>query len=978
MQTIGIDIGSTTVKVVLLSESGELLFSAYERHYSAVREKTSELLSRLSLHSGKSGPFAVAIAGSAGLSLAKQAGLPFIQEVFACAEAVENAHPETTVAIELGGEDAKIIFFQNGLDERMNGTCAGGTGAFIDQMATLFNVKTEDFDSLYKDYDQIYNIASRCGVFAKSDIQPLLNQGASLSDLVASVYQAVVNQTIAGLAQGKKIEGNVLFLGGPLYYMSGLRDRFTKTLNLMPEQAIHPDNALFYVAVGAALSVKNEQNGLSLDEIINKISDAPKIINTASLLTPLFEDKEEYEQFKLRHAKNTLEQADIQNYSGGAYLGVDAGSTTTKLVLIGENNEILYSFYSSNKGNPVSLLREQLIHVYGLCNDRIQIKGSAVTGYGEDLIKAAFSFDYGIVETMAHYKAAAYFDENVEYIIDIGGQDMKCFRIENGVIDSIILNEACSSGCGSFLETFAKSLGYSASDFAQKALFSEHPADLGSRCTVFMNSSVKQAQKEGAGVDDISAGLAISVVKNALYKVIRITDVSKFAANIVVQGGTFLNDAVLRAFEREIGMNVTRPAIAGLMGAFGAALTAKGLGLSKSEVADLNALEHFEHTTKSANCGLCTNNCHLTVNTFAHGNKFISGNRCERPLGNVSNQKLPNLFDFKYDLLMSYEKKSEGDISIGLPMGLNMYENLPFWHAFFTSLGLKVVLSEKTTKNTYIKGQHSIPSDTVCYPAKLMHGHIESLIEKNVDYIFYPCLPYNFNEERGDNHYNCPVVAYYPELLQANMDALKKVKYLNPYFGLHRPKDFVKKAFEFFGPVFGVTESAIKKAAKAAYFEYNSFRENVRNEGANALAFAKQNGLPVLVVAGRPYHVDLEINHGLTSLMNALGFVVVSEDAVSHLAHQEEVSVLNQWTYHTRLYDSAKYVCDQHNMQLIQLVSFGCGIDAITTDEVKDILEDHGKLYTQLKIDEINNLGGIKIRLRSLKLAMEEREKQNG
>ena len=971
---LGIDIGSTTVKVVLTDKNGKIIHKDYQRHLSMVREKTCEMLRDIS-GLAQNSIIKLNITGSGGLGVSKLTGLPFVQEVFACAKSVKKYYPQTNAAIELGGEDAKIIFFGTALEERMNGSCAGGTGSFIDQMASLLNVTPDEFDELYAEHEKVYEIASRCGVFAKSDIQPLLNQGAEKADLVASVYHAVVNQTIAGLAQGRKITGNVIFLGGPLHYMSGLREQFKLSLRLDDESAIFPENGLYLVAIGAALNSLNDTSEYSFEDIYNKILSASSNQDKNNTIEPLFRDETEYKEFVERHTKSSVKYLDIEKYEGKAYLGIDAGSTTTKLILISEEFKILYQFYDNNNGNPVSVVKKELLKLLPLCGNRIEICGCTVTGYGEDLIKSAFGADFGLVETIAHLKAAQFFNPSVDFILDIGGQDIKCFSIENGAIDSIMLNEACSSGCGSFLETYAKALSFTAKEFGQKALLSENPVDLGSRCTVFMNSSIKQAQKDGAGVEDISAGLAISVVKNALYKVIRINNLADIKKNIVVQGGTFYNNAVLRAFEREVGKEVIRPEIAGLMGAFGAALYAKEQAIHKSGLISYEQLIEFTHTTKSTMCKLCTNHCSLTVNYFGGKKGYISGNRCERPLGKNIDEDLINLFDYKYKKLCSYKPVPGKRGKIGIPMGLNMYEDFPFWHAFFTALQFEVIQSEKTTKKTYLKGQNSIPSDTVCYPAKLMHGHIESLLEMGINDIFYPCLPYNFDEKTGDNHYNCPVVAYYPELLKANMESLENVRFINCYLAIHRKKDFAKGAFKELSKYYDVTKREIDLAAKIAYGEYEDHMAMIRETGEKGLKYAQENNIKTIILASRPYHIDPEVNHGIPSLLTSLGFVVLSEDSVAHLVDENiKVKVLNQWTFHSRMYNAAKLVTTLDNTEMVQLVSFGCGIDAITTDEIRNILENSGKLYTQLKIDEINNLGAVKIRLRSLLAAMEERE----
>lgn len=969
---IGIDIGSTTVKVVVLDEDYNILFKDYQRHMSKVREKADEMLKSIAKdYCGKT--VRAAITGSAGLGVSKACGIDFVQEVFATAGAVDRYLPGTDAVIELGGEDAKIIFFTGGLEERMNGTCAGGTGAFIDQMATLLGVTPDELDDLASKHEKIYSIASRCGVFAKSDIQPLLNQGAKKEDIAASIFQAVVEQTIAGLAQGRKIEGKVAFLGGPLFFQKELRKRFVETLNLSEKNALFPENGAYFVAMGAALHAA-KLAPIKFDDLLRKLEESKSITSNSDRLPALFENEGEYESFKERHSRCVAKYADPSHYSGGAWLGIDAGSTTTKLALIDDRDRILFTYYAANKGNPVSVVREQLEKIYDLCGERITIRGAAVTGYGEDLIRNAFGVDFGLVETVAHYTAAKHFKPNVDFILDIGGQDIKCFKIRNGAVDSIMLNEACSSGCGSFIETFAKAMGYTVDEFAKLGLFAKHPVSLGTRCTVFMNSSVKQAQKDGAGVDDISAGLSMSVVKNAIYKVIRASHPSELGRHIVVQGGTFHNDAVLRSFEREIGIEVVRPDIAGVMGAYGCALFAKERSPEKSCIISKEQLKTFTHTSKTTNCGLCTNHCSLTINNFGGGRRFISGNRCEKPLGTKKAEDLPNLYKFKYEKLRAYKPVEGKRGKIGLPMVLNMYENLPFWHTLLTKLGFYVVVSPESTRKLYIKGQYSIPSDTVCYPAKLVHGHIESLIDMGIDTIFYPCMPYNFDEKRGDNHYNCPVVAYYPELIAANMPRIAGIRYLMPYFGLDRPKGFLKAATEFFGKEFGASPSEVKSAVNAAYEEYKAYKDAVRREGMRALEFARASGRRVIVLSGRPYHIDPEINHGIDRLFTSYGLVVVSEDSVAHLAKPEKVKVLNQWTYHSRLYAAARFVTENKDIELVQLVSFGCGVDAITTDEVRDICERGNKLYTQIKIDEINNLGAVKIRIRSLIAAMDSRD----
>ena len=971
--SLGIDIGSTTVKTVL-RENEEIIFEKYERHMAQVRQKTLEMLEELRpLLEDKR--FSVALSGSAGLGLAEACGIPFVQEVFATGEVVKKLAPDTGTVIELGGEDAKMIFFDGSTDERMNGTCAGGTGAFIDQMATLLDISVDELDALSLKHSRIYPIASRCGVFAKTDIQPLLNQGAKKEDVAASIYQAVVNQTVAGLAQGRRIKGKVLFLGGPLYYCKGLGERFKETLKLSDEEAVFPEYGRFAVALGASIYAEKTGEYTDIHTLCEKIFSSMSASVGTNRIPPLFSGRDEYAEFRARHAKASVASVDVSSYSGRAYLGIDCGSTTTKVVLLSENKEILYSFYNSNRGNPVEIVKEQLEIIYRLCGDRINICGSAVTGYGEELIKNAFGVDLGVVETIAHYTAAKYFLPEVDFILDIGGQDIKCFRIKNGAIDSIMLNEACSSGCGSFIETFARSMGYSIDEFARKGLFSPAPVNLGSRCTVFMNSSVKQSQRDGATVEDISAGLSVSVVKNAIYKVIRAGSADELGKHIVVQGGTFYNDAVLRAFELELGRDVIRPAIAGLMGAYGAALYS--MRLEKSSIIDADRLKSFTHTSKAAVCRGCTNNCHLTVNTFEGGKKFISGNQCEKGLGiEGTGEKLPNLHEFKRNYLTVLGSDAESPKkrgTIGLPLSLGMYELLPLWHGLFSSLGFKVKVSDMSTKRTYEKGQFSIPSDTACYPAKIMHGHIEELVDKGVDAIFYPCLTYNIDEKSADNHYNCPVVAYYSELLNGNMETLGDTKFLYPYLNINNRRELVRELKEYLGGFFsGIKIGEIKKAVKAGFEKYEAYMQAIRREGERAIEWARRNAKRIMVLAGRPYHIDSEIGHGIDKLANSLGFVVVSEDSVCHLAEPERVGVLNQWTYHARLYRAARFVAENADAELVQLVSFGCGVDAITTDEVRSILERSGKFYTQIKIDEITNLGAVKIRLRSLIGALEQ------
>ena len=964
---LGLDIGSTTIKCVVLDESNKLIYSTYERHFSQITDKIAEILDRVRKEIDGAENALVALSGSAGMGVAQDCGIQFVQEVFATRVAANTFIPGTDVVIELGGEDAKILFLTNGLEVRMNGTCAGGTGAFIDQMATLLNVPLEEMDELAKGYEKTYTIASRCGVFAKTDIQPLLNQGARKSDIAQSIFRAVVSQTVAGLAQGREIEGKIVYLGGPLTFMSELRRCFDATLKT---EGICPENSLYYVACGAALCAEGT---IDFDKVISEVKNYHGSGNFA-FNSPLFENEDEYKAFTERHARATVEQKEIAGYTGKAYIGLDSGSTTVKGVVLNEKGELLYSKYLPSKGNPVEIIKAFLEEIYS-ANPDINIVSSAVTGYGEDIVKNAFNVDYGIVETIAHFTAAKYFMPDVEFIIDIGGQDIKCFKIHNGAIDNIFLNEACSSGCGSFLQTFANALGYKIDEFSKLGLFARRPVDLGSRCTVFMNSSVKQAQKDGATIEDISAGLSLSVVKNALYKVIRASSPDELGKRIVVQGGTFLNDAVLRAFEMEMGVEVIRPNIAGLMGAYGAALYSmkKSKGSGKSGISTAEELRDFVHEIKVTNCGLCNNNCRLTVNSFGKGRKFIAGNRCERPVTKKAPSNELNMYDYKLKLLNEYKPVEGLRGKLGIPMGLNMFELYPFWYRFFTELKFEVFHSPYSNRKLYQRGQQTIPSDTVCFPAKLMHGHIQTLIDGGAETIFYPCLSYNFDENLGDNHYNCPVVAYYPEVIKNNMKDIKKVNFIKEYFGIHRPKDFPSKAFErlsFYFP--DLTLNEVRVAAKRAYEEQELFRDKIQKKGDEIIAEAEKQGKRIFVLAGRPYHIDPEINHGIDKLIASFDVAIISEDVVSSKVQRFRTHVLNQWTYHSRLYAAAKYVASRKDMELVQLVSFGCGVDAITTDEVREILEEKNKIYTQIKIDEITNLGAVKIRIRSLLAALED------
>ena len=968
--SLGIDVGSTTVKTVIADENNKIIYSKYERHFSRVRETVIEQLDIIKSSYGECS-FKLCITGSAGLGIATSASLPFVQEVHAAFVAVKNTYPDADAVIELGGEDAKIIFFTGGVEQRMNGSCAGGTGAFIDQMATLLGITPSELDEMSLRAEKKYPIASRCGVFAKSDIQPLLNQGAKREDISASIFQAVVDQTVSGLAQGRKIEGKILFLGGPLSFLKGLRKAFTDTLKLSPENAVFPEQAPVFMAYGCALYAAQTSDAVTIDEAVERIRNS-KVSEHVITGERLFKSRKEYEDFVERHRHFDLGYEDIRTYKGDAYLGIDAGSTTTKLVLITPDGKLLYQHYSSNKGKPLDKISERLREIYSLAGPELKIKGSAVTGYGEELIKAGLNVDCGIVETVAHYKAASFFCPDVDFIIDIGGQDIKCFKIKNKSIDSIMLNEACSSGCGSFIQTFALALGYDIAEFSQLGLFAENPVDLGSRCTVFMNSSVKQAQKDGATVEDISAGLSSSIIKNAIYKVIRAKSVDELGKNIVVQGGTFLNDAVLRSFEMELGRNVIRPAIAGLMGAFGCALYAKEkMSGRESGLISREALDKFSYSSKSIHCGGCTAHCSLNIITFDDGRKFISGNKCEKGAGIKRDKEAPCLYAYKYKKILSYGRETVSNPlkRVGIPLVLGFYEQLPLWKAFFNELGMEIVISEESTRKTYYKGQHTIPSDTVCYPAKLAHGHIQSLLEKNVDFIFYPCMSYNIDEGQSDNHYNCPVVAYYPELLKANVPELNERNFISPYIDLNNRKHVSKVLADTFSD-YGFSRKQVLAAINKGFESLDAYHSDIIEKGREIIESARKEGRKIIVLAGRPYHIDEEINHGIHKLITGLGMAVITEDSIAHLGKLPELGVLNQWTYHSRLYKAAQYVTTQPDMQLVQLVSFGCGIDAITTDEVRSILESNGKLYTQLKIDEINNLGAAKIRLRSLVAAM--------
>ncbi len=965
---IGIDIGSTTIKCVVLNDEGELIHKSYERHFAMITEKTREVIRGLIDQFHITEPVVCAVSGSAGMGLAERAGMPFVQEVYATKVAVSRRLPGTDVVIELGGEDAKILFLRGNLEVRMNGTCAGGTGAFADQMASLMQIETGEMNELAKKYEKIYSIASRCGVFAKTDIQPLLNQGARKEDISASIFYAIVNQTITGLAQGHPIEGSIVYLGGPLTFLSELRRAFDKTLGC---EGICPEDSLVFVALGAAYYAEDK---VDLAAALEKIGEKNELA-AARTLPPLFADRAEYDAFLSRHNAHSVPRKEGIPYSGDAYLGIDSGSTTLKVVLTDTEGSILFSKYLSNQGKPIDVVRTVLLEMYRRYPD-IRILSSAVTGYGEDMMRSALGIDIGVVETVAHFTAARYFMPDVEFIIDIGGQDMKCFKIRGGAIDNIFLNEACSSGCGSFLQAFANSLGYPIEEFANLGLFGDRPVDLGSRCTVFMNSSVKQAQKEGVTVENISAGLSISVVKNALYKVIRVHSAEELGRRIVVQGGTFLNNAVLRAFEKEIGVEVIRPDIAGMMGAFGAALYAKQMKTHEgySGILPRKELEDFAYSIKSVTCGGCNNRCQLTVNDFGGGRRFIGGNRCERPVTNKAQDDSLNLYEYKLRALSAFPEGEGTRGVIGLPMGLNMYEMYPFWNTLFRELGFSVQMSGFSNRKLYLRGQGTIPSDTVCFPAKMMHGHIQELIDRQVDAIFYPCMTYNFNEKKAQNHFNCAVIAGYPEVIEANTLNFGSIRYINDYVGPHNRREFPARMHKVLEKYFdGIGKAEVKAACRRAYDAYDAYMADINREGARIVAEARRQGKRIIVLAGRPYHADPEINHGIHKLIAALGFAVISEDAVASLEPRFKVNLLSQWTYHHRLFSAAKYVASQEDMYLVHLVSFGCGLDALTADEVRTILEHDGHLYTQIKIDEVTNLGAVKIRLRSLMAAIEQK-----
>ena len=978
--TLGIDTGSTTVKVAILDAENTLLFSDYRRHYANIQETLADLLSEACEKLGEISVSPV-ITGSGGLTLANHLEVPFVQEVIAVSTALQHYAPQTDVAIELGGEDAKIIYFEGGnIEQRMNGICAGGTGSFIDQMASLLQTDATGLNEYAKNYKAIYPIAARCGVFAKTDIQPLINDGATKEDLAVSIFQAVVNQTISGLACGKPIRGHIAFLGGPLHFLPELRQAFIRTLKLDEEHTIVPDNSHLFAAIGSAMNASADAQA-SLKDLAEKLRTGVAIDFEVARMEPLFSSQEEYDAFLERQSVNNVATADFSTYEGNCYLGIDAGSTTTKAAVVGEDGSLLYSFYSNNQGNPLATSIRAIQEIYAQMPDSAHIAYACSTGYGEALIKAALMLDEGEVETIAHYTAAAFFDPEVDCILDIGGQDMKCIKIKDHAVDSVLLNEACSSGCGSFIENFAQSLNYSVQDFAREALFAEHPIDLGTRCTVFMNSKVKQAQKEGATVADISAGLAYSVIKNALYKVIKVSDATELGNHIVVQGGTFYNDAVLRSFERIADCQAIRPDIAGIMGAFGAALIARErYGGQETTMLPIEKINTLQYSTKMANCKGCTNNCRLTINRFSGGRQYISGNRCERGIGKEKNANhIPNLFEYKLKKLFGYAALTEDEAprgKVGIPRVLNMYENYPLWFTFFTKLGYQVVLSPVSTRKIYELGIESIPSESECYPAKLAHGHISWLLKQGVKFIFYPCIPYERNEDPSAvNHYNCPIVTSYAENIKNNVDELNdpEIRFMNPFLSLTSEKILADELVKVFPQI---PEEEIREACRAGWEEMAAMRRDIEKKGEETLKWMEETGHRGIVLAGRPYHIDPEIHHGIPDMINSYDIAVLTEDSVSHLAPLERpLRVNDQWMYHTRLYAAANYVKTREDLDLIQLNSFGCGLDAVTTDQVYDILTGSGKIYTCLKIDEVNNLGAARIRVRSLLAALRAREK---
>ena len=971
----GIDIGSTTVKLVVLDDADEILYGEYRRHQAHTQETLSTLLEEAKKSVGEC-ELQVCITGSGAINLGKALDISFVQEVVAVATALKKCAPQTDVAIELGGEDAKIIYFTGGLEERMNGVCAGGTGSFIDQMASLLQTDAAGLNREAEQYKQIYPIAARCGVFAKTDIQPLINEGATKADLAASIFQAVVNQTISGLACGKPIRGCVAFLGGPLHFLPELKKAFVRTLGLTAETTVDPDHSHLFAAMGAAME-STEKDTVPIDTLIERLKNGVSISFEMPRLPALFESHAEYEQFCCRHARASVARGELSAYRGNCYLGIDAGSTTTKMALIGENGELLYSYYTNNNGNPIEAAKKGIHELQTLMPGNAKIVRACSTGYGEALLQAAFSLDDGEVETIAHCTAASFFDPKVDCVLDIGGQDMKCIRLKNGAVDSIMLNEACSSGCGSFIENFANSLGYTAEEFAQTALFAEHPVDLGTRCTVFMNSNVKQAQKEGASVSDISAGLAYSVIKNALYKVIKLSSAEELGSHIVVQGGTFHNKAVLRAFEEIAGAEVICPDISGVMGAFGAALIARRNYTGAPTPTKMLSLEQIEALTYSSftrRCGGCANHCMLTVNVFDGERRHITGNRCEKMVGNAERKKAaPNMVEFKRRCIFGYEPLAESAAArgtIGIPRVLNLYENYPFWATFFKQLHFRVILSPFSSRKIYELGMESIPSESECYPAKLAHGHVQWLINQGIKTIFHPCVFYEHQETLGaQNHFNCPIVVSYPENIKNKVEAVTNgaVRYIRPFMAFTDEKTVADRMVKLCREEWNIPAPEVHAAVKAAWAEQQRVKADIRTEGKRLLNQMKHNGECGIVLAGRPYHIDPEINHGIPELIASYGLTVFTEDSLPiDFEPSRPLRVVDQWVYHSRLYNAAEFVCQHDKLEMIQLNSFGCGLDAVTTDQVSEILEASGKLYTLLKIDEVANLGAVRIRIRSL------------
>ena len=977
---IGLDVGSTTVKLVILNSSFDIIYKNYTRHFSDIKETIREVLME-GYRRFKNDRVTIMVTGSGGLSVKDWLDISFIQEVIASTKSIQTLIPETEVAIELGGEDAKITYLSGSIEQRMNSICAGGTGVFIDQMASLLETDAEGLNNLAASHKTVYSIASRCGVFAKTDIQALINQGALKEDIAVSVLQSVVNQTISNLACGRPIRGKVAFLGGPLHFLSELRERFIKTLKLSDGEIIYPEDPQLYVAIGAAIGSVDEIS-IEFKTLKNRLQ-APEEMNTKIIqkLQPLFKDEKAYEQFKNRHQRYNIKGLDPKEYTGNVYLGIDAGSTTTKAVLISEDSKVLYSYYGNNNGKPLDLSINIVKEIYKEMPN-LPITYSCVTGYGEEFIKSALKIDEGEVETLAHYKGAKLFQKDVDFILDIGGQDMKSMKIENGVIDDILLNEACSSGCGSFIETFAKNVNMSVGEFLESALFAKNPVDLGSRCTVFMNSMVKQAQKEGATVGDIAAGLSYSVIKNALQKVIKIRDPRELGEKIVVQGGTFYGDAILRTFEIISEREAIRPNLTGLMGALGSAIIAKErYSGQESGILKLERLNSLTYTHVKGKCGRCTNNCQLTINKFSDGTKYITGNRCEKAIGVQSiKEQLPNLYEYKYKRIFDYdplELENAPRGRVGIPRVLNIFENYPFWSQFFKSLGFSIELSCESSRRVYEKGLTSIPSETACYPAKIVHGHIMDLIEKDLNFIFYPSVFYEKRENiSSDDHLNCPVVTGYPELIKVNIVELKEknIKFLNPFITFDHKKSLEKELYNSFKE-FNITKIEIIEAIEKGLLEMKRYKVDMKNKSMETLEYIQEKGIKGIVLCGRPYHVDKGLNHGIPELINSLGMAVLTEDSVEYLGKLDErLRVLDQWTYHSRLYRAAKYVSENKNLELIQLNSFGCGLDSVSIDQVQEILHSTGKIPTSLRIDEISNLGAAKIRVRSLKAALEEKD----